>query len=115
MKIPKEFLLDNWFKLTLLSLVILTIAGGFYWFGLRPSIIKSGCAWIEVHYDAVPAKPASPDWPECLKSKPTVPKTIEEINKLYGCYDATPAQPERNSKKQPSNAQYVNCLREHGL
>ena len=36
----KNFISNNWFKIALIVLAF----GSFYWFGLRPSIIKQKCA-----------------------------------------------------------------------
>lgn len=42
--IMKSFTAKNWFKLSLIFIVLATIAGAFYWFGWRPSQIKKECA-----------------------------------------------------------------------
>jgi len=110
----KSFLKENWFRISILSLIILLIGGSFYWYGIRPAKIKSNCAWVEEHLDAIPAQPASSNWPGCLKS--TTPKTWEEFNKKYDCHDAIPAQPAKDSKIPVfSNEYYLSCLHEHGL
>lgn len=38
-----EFIKQNWFKVCLLIIVIITISGSFYWFQLKPSKIKKDC------------------------------------------------------------------------
>jgi hypothetical protein len=37
---------------------ILIVGFAFYWFQVRPSIIRHSCSWVLHHTDAVPAKPA---------------------------------------------------------
>jgi hypothetical protein len=39
----KQFLKNNWFKLSLLFIVVFIISGAFYWFQIRPSQIVRDC------------------------------------------------------------------------
>ncbi|MDD5098527.1 MAG: hypothetical protein PHD31_02315 [Candidatus Pacebacteria bacterium] len=40
----KKFIKENWFKLSLLIIVVLAIGSSFYWFQLRPTKIKQECS-----------------------------------------------------------------------
>lgn len=39
----KNFIVKNWFKLSILIIILLTISLAFYWFEWRPSEIKKQC------------------------------------------------------------------------
>ncbi|MBI2049857.1 MAG: hypothetical protein HYT35_00140 [Candidatus Staskawiczbacteria bacterium] len=39
----KKILKDNWFKLSLLIIIVIAIGGAFYWFQLRPIQIRKDC------------------------------------------------------------------------
>jgi predicted negative regulator of RcsB-dependent stress response len=39
----KKFIKDNWFRLSLLVIVIIALGGWFYWFEFRPSQIREKC------------------------------------------------------------------------
>jgi uncharacterized protein YxeA len=38
----------NWFKIALLIVLVIVIGGAFYWYELRPSIIKKSCYNVAV-------------------------------------------------------------------
>jgi hypothetical protein len=39
----KIFIKNNWFKLSLLLIIIVMVGGWFYWFQLRPSQMRKKC------------------------------------------------------------------------
>jgi hypothetical protein len=39
----KKFMKENWFKIGLLSILVIFIAGAFYWYGYRPRQIERVC------------------------------------------------------------------------
>lgn len=39
----KSWLKENWFRIGLLTILAISVAGAFYWYGIRPSIIKKDC------------------------------------------------------------------------
>ncbi|GMX57833.1 MAG: hypothetical protein YFSK_1630 [Candidatus Yanofskyibacterium parasiticum] len=46
----KNFLANNWFKLAIIVIAALTIAGYFYWYAWRPNEIKQQC-YTEAEFD----------------------------------------------------------------
>lgn len=62
----------EWFKLSIVGMVLIVFGTSLWWFGIRPASIKSKCAIVQ-HYrgEVQEAQPASPDWPECLKQTPS--------------------------------------------
>lgn len=40
----KTWLKENWFKVGLLAVLIISIVGAFYWFSWRPTQIKQRCS-----------------------------------------------------------------------
>ncbi|GEM_PF-5524472 len=115
-----KFFKENWFKVSILIMSILTVGLSFWWFEIRPTIIKSQCAWTQRYIDAIPARPASHDWPDCLlKPKPLSKNGLTNLDNLFlgifDCYEATPAQPADDYYSESSDDEYIFCLREHGL
>lgn len=51
----KQFIKDNWFKLSLLVIIIIFIGGWFYWFQLRPIDIRKNC-WAKAYRDTMNIK-----------------------------------------------------------
>lgn len=43
----KKFIKENWFKLTIIFIVISVTTGLFYWFEWRPTKIKKSCIWMQ--------------------------------------------------------------------
>lgn len=43
-----NFIKENWFKISILVLIIVMFGGAFYWFSVRPEQIKKECyqEWI---------------------------------------------------------------------
>jgi len=39
----KNFLKENWFKIGLIAILVISIAGAFYWFEWRPTQIRKEC------------------------------------------------------------------------
>lgn len=39
----KEFIKQNWFKVSLLVIIVIIIGGAFYWFQIRPADIRKEC------------------------------------------------------------------------
>lgn len=39
----KDWLKENWFKVGLLVILVVFVAGAFYWWGWRPRQIRAGC------------------------------------------------------------------------
>jgi predicted negative regulator of RcsB-dependent stress response len=46
----KNFIANNWFKLAIILVALLTIGGAFYWFQWRPSQIMQRCS-AEARFD----------------------------------------------------------------
>lgn len=46
----KKFVAENWFKLGLLVILVISIASAFYWFEWRPTQIKQRCS-AEARFD----------------------------------------------------------------
>ena len=46
----KNCLKQNWFKISLLIIIIIVISGAFYWYEWRPTKIKERCS-TEAHFD----------------------------------------------------------------
>lgn len=42
-----KFIKENWFKISIIFIIISVVAGGFYWFEYRPSKIKKNCVWMQ--------------------------------------------------------------------
>jgi hypothetical protein len=40
-----NFIKENWFKLGLLAILVISIACTFYWYQVKPSNIRKECAW----------------------------------------------------------------------
>jgi len=49
-----NWLKENWFKIGLLIIVILSIGISFYWFSLRPAMIRGGCAVTKISGNYTP-------------------------------------------------------------
>ncbi|KKS53508.1 MAG: hypothetical protein UV20_C0050G0005 [Candidatus Magasanikbacteria bacterium GW2011_GWA2_42_32] len=49
-----NWLKGNWFRVGLLTILVISIAGAFYWFQLRPAEIKRACSWVEQQTEAIP-------------------------------------------------------------
>ncbi len=44
----KDFIKENWFKVSLLLIVILFLSGAFYWYEWKPAGIRKSCQiWLE--------------------------------------------------------------------
>jgi len=43
-KLMKNFIKENWFKIWLLVIFVISIVGAFYWFQLRPARIRNECS-----------------------------------------------------------------------
>jgi hypothetical protein len=39
----KNFIKENWFKICIIIIIVITVAGLFYWKEYRPSQIRSNC------------------------------------------------------------------------
>jgi len=46
----KNWLKENWFKVGLITILVISIAGAFYWFEYRPTKIKERCS-ADAHFD----------------------------------------------------------------
>lgn len=44
----KNFLKQNWFRISLLSILVISIVGAFYWYEWRPDQIRKNCYDIAV-------------------------------------------------------------------
>ncbi len=42
-KIMENFIKENWFKISLLIILVISAFGAFYWFEIRPSEIRKYC------------------------------------------------------------------------
>ena len=51
----KGFLKENWFKIGLLVILVISIAGAFYWYSLRPYLTIRYCSYhsIQVNKTAI--------------------------------------------------------------
>jgi hypothetical protein len=63
---------------------------------------------------AVPAKPASANWPECddVEKFDTFKSTVEKYINEKACYSA---KPEERMKRKATDNEYKSCLRKHGI
>ena len=48
-----SWLKENWFKAGILSLLLLVTIGGFFWYEVRPAIIRNECSWTVEHVPAI--------------------------------------------------------------
>jgi len=90
----KSWLKENWFKIGLLAVLAIFVAYAFYWFQVRPSLIKKKCHAISVE------KARS-----LLKTK----------SELSGGYQYKEWVEKGLSLKDDRESAYQNCLREKGL
>jgi len=44
----KNFIKENWFKVGLLAILVISVAGAFYWYEWRPRGIKIHCTYSGV-------------------------------------------------------------------
>lgn len=106
----KIWLKENWFKI----LMIITITAAFYWFAFRPSQIRRECSWLSKHSDAVPARPASQNWPTCSSGS-----ALDDLisNTINGdtCHGLELAIPAKDWYERASNSEYQFCLHNRGL
>lgn len=119
----KNFLKDNWFKLSILLFVILISGVWFYWFQLRPAKIKHDCSWVSAHSDAVPAITQA-QYTECVNNYKGKKGEVVTGGFLDGviiggassyCNQPRVAQPAKNWWEPASVRQYDFCMHEKGL
>ena len=116
----KNFIKDNWFKLSILLIVILIISGWFYWFQLRPAKIKHDCSWVPAHSDPVTAI-TQEEYNSCMeKNKGDKPQPAGGILggviiNSFPCDSPRSAQPAKNWWRPASVQQYNFCIHENGL
>ena len=84
----KNFLQENWFKVVLLAVLVIFIAGAFYWFQLRSAQIRKEC------------------WSLVEKIKSGEIKSDEFVSDEFQA---------RYGSKQAIDALYNSCLRGKGL
>lgn len=142
MKKIKEILIKlNKYKVIIL--IIIVMAGLFYWFELRPNIIKRQCSWFTytTQTEAVPAfegvtkEQAEKKFTEMQKDNkqyyenfcgynhsrdPLCKITLEFMNSSSGQFEqpprpAIPAGPIEKVTRDASKTEHEECLRHHGI
>jgi len=99
--------------------VLLSTAGAFYWFQLRPVKIKHDCSWVADHSNAVSAKPewTQEQYDRCKKDEQDKYNGII-FSGLLGCQSPHPAyaaQPAKDWWRQATSKEYEFCIHEKGI
>jgi hypothetical protein len=127
----KAFIAKNWFKLAILVIASLTVAGSFYWYEWRPTQIKHNCSWVKMHTNAIPAQPAilGPSEEEIKARQDALDNCKNSTNSKginWDCINirftperqaqpAQPAQPEKDWFREATKSEYDFCIHEKGL
>lgn len=66
---------------------------------------------------AIPATPASANWPECQsRGNPfDTENLMRASSQPQNCYPSKPASPERNMERKAHDTEYKTCLRDNGI
>ncbi|KKU05244.1 MAG: hypothetical protein UX06_C0001G0005 [Candidatus Giovannonibacteria bacterium GW2011_GWA2_45_21] len=93
---------ENWFKLSLIALAVVFLGFLFYWFLIRPGMIRSACV------DTPTFVPGS------IAAKYTQPGKTESFDPVAFAanYTQTPTRP---GYRKATESEYEYCLRKHGL
>jgi hypothetical protein len=107
----------------IIMLALVIFIGVFYWYELRPAIVKHNCSWVKRHAEAIPAK--------LSMTKEDIKKADECDNQLDDNTNNTPAlsklkclslrwepqsaQPARDWWEEATPVEYQFCLHNHGL
>ncbi len=122
----KNFIKDNWWKISILVILIITIGGWFYWYGLRPAQIKHDCSWVKKHAGEW-AEITQEKYDECCKIQNSITppsfnntKTSSLFSNLVNsrqCFCEKPHayRPAIDWYEPASTTYYAFCIHEKGL
>lgn len=123
----KQFIKDNWFKLSVLVIIIISICAWFYWYGLRPAQIKHDCSWVKKHAGEW-LEMTQEKYDACCKIQNSVrPPSLNNLNTSsnfekvaltpFPCYceKPHPYRPAIDWYEPASNTYYTFCIHEKGL
>ncbi len=119
------FVKDNWWKVSILVIIIITIGGWFYWYGLRPAQIKHDCSWVKKHA-GVWAEITQEQYNKCCENQKTNASYFNNLNtssnfeKLVitpSCFCEKPHayRPAIDWYEPATSAHYSFCIHEKGL
>lgn len=117
------FIKDNWWKISILVILIIAIGGWFYWYGLRPAQIKHDCSWVKKHLDAI-TEITQEKYNACAsrfseETTPAVPNGLENSVRSFlikeECGEPRSAQPAKDWYEPAPSAYYTFCIHEKGL
>jgi hypothetical protein len=101
------------------------IAGVFYWYQIRPAIIKHNCSWVKRHEDAKPANPgvtqAEADINKQKEATCNLKATsaFDRLNCKYAAptsyVSPQPAVPAKDWYASANKNEYDFCLHDKGL
>ena len=113
-------------RIIILGLVIIGFV--FYWYAVRPPIIKHNCSWVSHHTDIIPAILAmTPEQIQIADIADAEQSACKAINKgLFDCLDSgrfgrvnrwepKPAIPARDWEEKATPSEYQFCLHNHGI
>lgn len=120
-----KFIKENWFRLGLLTILIISIVGAFYWYQWRPNQIRHNCSWTKRHSDAI-SEITQEQYGKCVQERnkcviDNKKKSTNPTNPFLGLFDcpdcppARSAQPVKDWWEQANKNEYDFCIHEKGL
>lgn len=110
-------------------LILLILGGGFYWYEVRPTLIKKRCSWftqMEAGRPAVPELTKEEADRQNARNAVLEKEKTADLNDIFSNivkysyppvspHPAIPAEPDKEVTREATKNQYDTCLRHHGL
>lgn len=112
----KQFIKNDWWKISALAIFIIAIVGWFYWYGFRPAQIRHDCSWVKKHAGEWLERTQS-QYDECMNNCKNRP--ISDNSLLFSfpcsCEQPHPYRSPIDWYEPASSAYYTFCIHEKGL
>ena len=105
----KNWLRINWFRVSILVILLFVVGNSFYWFEWRPARIRHNCSWIERHSDAEP-KITQEQYNKCEENY-----LGSTWKGKYLCDKPHPFVPAKDWLGKANKDEYNFCLHDKGL
>jgi hypothetical protein len=115
----------------LIVLLLLTVAGAFYWYEYRPTKIRQECSWVQKHQDAISYQPEKTEQQlraegalaDCTLPQRNVSGEIFDLNDfcvhrnkvIIDSNKEIQTQPAKDWTEKASTREYEFCIQSHGL